>query len=125
MSQEPQENKPWNLSAGPRAATTWRELITAEMNRFGERLDEALAVTRFPPSDPEVPATHDEGNWLDVRFENSHGTANGHSFRLWTPNRVYFSHVYDGEETCRSVPRHPETATAEDRTHVEQTTPKD
>lgn len=76
--------------------TTWRELITDEMEIHGDSWDGPVrvAATRGPES-------------LDEIFNADYGRINGGSFTVWTQRRVYFPLVYDGAEWCGSVPRHP------------------
>ena len=74
--------------------TTWREEISAEMEKRGETWADVLACTL---SDAE----------LDRRFDADFGGINGTPFTLWTARRVYFPATYDGGEWAASVPRFP------------------
>lgn len=74
--------------------TTWREEISAEMEKHGETWADVLACTL---TDAE----------LDRRFYAGFGGTNGTPFTLWTARRVYFPACYDGGEWAASVPRHP------------------
>ena len=74
--------------------TTWREEISAEMEKRGETWADVVACTL---DDAE----------LDRRFDADFGGINGAPFTLWTTARVYFPGCYDGGEWAASVPRHP------------------
>jgi hypothetical protein len=74
--------------------TTWRKLISKEMTIRGDSWDE---VEQAEISEEE----------LDVEFYEGFGGAEGVPFTLWTKDRVYFPHEYDGSESVRSVSRDP------------------
>jgi hypothetical protein len=73
---------------------TWRELITEEMANNTAAWGDVEACT----------LTEAE---LDAEFNAGFGAIFGKPFTLWTAWRVYFPVVYDGSESCGSVPRHP------------------
>jgi len=75
--------------------TTWRKLITQEMQEHGDSWDAVEACTL---SNKE----------LDRRFDADFGGTQGRAFTLWTKTRVYFPVQYDGAEWCGSVSRHPD-----------------
>ena len=99
---------------------TWRRLIAEEMEAHGETLDGAASWSVTACQDPKCPCQDNGGDlgWLDQPFSNGYGEPRGHSFRMWTTDRVYFPHVYDGNETCRSAPRHPGAMGPRDDEHV-------
>ena len=76
------------------ANTSWRQLITKEMDRHGDTWD-AVEWSTF------------KGDQLDRQFDNGYGYPEGASFTLWTQSRVYFPAMYDGAEWAASVPRNP------------------
>ena len=84
------------------AITTWRALITDEMNRHGEDWDDVIDHA-FAEGD------------MDTEFDDGYGGADGSPFTLWTHHRVYFPVVYDGAEWVGSVNRYPD---AEPTKHV-------
>lgn len=69
--------------------TTWRKLITAEMEAHKDSWD----------------------NYVNSTFPNPFGwdldRPVSAPFTLWTKDRVYFSVYHDGEEWAESVPRNP------------------
>lgn len=75
--------------------TTWRELITKEMQR---RADDWTSVVACTLTEKE----------LDKKFDNDFGAAEGEPFTIWTLSRVYFPVTYDGAEWCASVSRNPD-----------------
>lgn len=75
--------------------STWRKLITIEMERWGENWSDVEAITL---------SAHE----LDIAFDNGYGHTEGIPFTLWTVRRVYFPVVYDGAEWCESVSRRPD-----------------
>lgn len=44
---------------------------------------------------------------LHREFDAGYGSAEGDYFTIWTEDRVYFPHCYDGAESVHSVPRNP------------------
>lgn len=88
--------------------STWRELLTKEMSRHGEKLEDLVASS----------STRD--NWLDYRFSSDYGEPEGPSFTAWSQHRVYFPLEYDGMEVVRSVSRHPDGKPAR---HIETLSP--
>lgn len=74
--------------------TTWRLLISDEMDRNDESWHDMEIIT---------PKNLD----LDRKFDAGYGSVNGLPFTLWTRNRVYFPIEYDGSERVLSVPRNP------------------
>lgn len=74
--------------------TTWKALLDAEFARVGESWPDVVANTM----------TSEE---MNRQFDAGYGLPNGIPFTVWTENRVYFPHCYDGEETVASVARHP------------------
>lgn len=91
---------------------TWREKITKALKSACEAWCDVEAWQAGPPprdDGGEWCAAFEklDGSWLDVPFNDGHGAARGCSFRLWTKDRVYFSHEYDGAESVCSVQRHP------------------
>lgn len=74
--------------------TNWKTMIEEEMERYKDSFDNVVSCTL---SDEE----------LLVDFDSDYGAEEGESFTLWTKNRVYFSHSYDGSEFVSSVSRHP------------------
>lgn len=77
-----------------REMTTWREMITSEMEASGETWADVVRST-----------LDDAG--LDRRFDCGLGGVRGAPFTLWTKARVYFPAQYDGAEWVASVPREP------------------
>lgn len=73
---------------------TWRELIKDEMESRGDTWGASTICT-----------LDDDG--LDKKFDSGFGGSEGEPFTLWTDNYVYFPVVYDGAESCGSVPRNP------------------
>ena len=101
--------------------TTWRCETSETMARHHDSLQLAESWSVDACNDPGCPcqrAHHPNGEWLDLPFERSHGGLTSHSFRLWTPTRVYFAHTHEGRITCQSVPRHPEYDTRTERGHI-------
>lgn len=82
------------MSAGRSYRTTWRELITEEMNEREELWSDIVKA---------VFSSGDE----DTQFNCGYGCEEGSAFTVWTKNRVYFPVVYDGSEWCGSVARNP------------------
>jgi hypothetical protein len=74
--------------------STWRELITTEMDKRGESFDDCVACS----------LSQEE---LDAKFYDGMGVTEGKPFMLWTHNRVYFSVAEEGGEWVESVPRNP------------------
>jgi hypothetical protein len=74
--------------------STWRELVSLEMNSRDEAWDDVIYCTL---TDRE----------LGLEFYAGYGLSEGPPFTLWTAKRVYFPVVYDGKEWCESVPRDP------------------
>ena len=74
--------------------TTWRTEISEALNEHAESWGDVIEHTL---SEQE----------LDRFFDSGYGEPEGEAFTLWTNNRVYFSHTYDGLERVYSVPRHP------------------
>ena len=74
--------------------TTWRELISVEMEKRVETWN-------------DIEACYPEDLDLDRRFDDSYGCIEGEPFVLWTKNRVYFPCRYDGSEWVESVERNP------------------
>ncbi len=74
--------------------TTWREEISAEMEKRGETWADVVGCTLDDAA-------------LDRRFDADFGGINGAPFTLWTKARVYFPAQYDGAEWVASVPREP------------------
>jgi hypothetical protein len=75
--------------------TTWRQLISYEMENRGETWGD-IESTTF--KDDEV----------DKEFDDGYGSTNGIPFTIWTKNTVYFPWVYDGSESAGSVSRNPD-----------------
>ena len=73
--------------------TTWRELITEECKKRGDKF-ESLSINIK------------EGG-LDEEFDDGFGLEMGCHFTAWSDDWVYFPLSYDGEEWCGSVPRYP------------------
>jgi hypothetical protein len=77
------------------AQTTWRTLITEEMESNGSSWDDVVAHT------------FQEGE-LDGLFNaGATGPEEGCPFTLWTSRHVYFPLTYDGSESVGSAPRDP------------------
>jgi len=74
--------------------TTWRELITLEMEEQGEIWADVVHCTL-----PDI--------GLDAEFDDGYGGEQGKPFTMWTANRVYFPATYDGSEWVASVARNP------------------
>jgi hypothetical protein len=74
---------------------TWREMLLAEMQAFGETLGDIESCT----------LTEAE---LDAQFDAGYGMTQGKPFTLWTKSRVYFPTQYDGAEGVSSVSRNPD-----------------
>ena len=77
--------------------STWREMITDVMEIYGESFADVVSST----------ITDEQ---LDVEFDSGFGSPEGIPFTIWTKNRVYFPHEYDGAESVRSVSRNPDGA---------------
>lgn len=80
--------------------TTWRKLITDEMEEHHDTWDNVVACTL-------------NDALLDASFDAGYGAPKGDPFTLWTVTRVYFPVVYDGSEWCASVARHPDAIPTE------------
>lgn len=74
--------------------TTWKKLITEELENQSETWDELIHTTLTESQ-------------LENEFDDSYGHSQGLPFTLWTERRVYFPVVYDGSEWVGSVPRYP------------------
>lgn len=108
---ESPNHRPWHHPT-EEPLTTWRKLISEDMARHGEALKDTHGWATGTGQQPQ------DEHWLDQPFHSGHGVPEGIPFRMWTHGRVYFSHVYDGKETCQSVPRHPAQASPKDMKHV-------
>jgi hypothetical protein len=75
--------------------STWKALITEELQLQGESWDDIVSIT----------LTEDE---LNKGFDDSFGIAEGKPFTAWTARRVYFPVCYDGSEWVESVSRDPD-----------------
>ena len=75
--------------------STWKALITEELQLQGESWDDIVSIT----------LTEDE---LNKEFDDSFGIAEGKPFTAWTARRVYFPVCYDGSEWVESVSRDPD-----------------
>lgn len=75
--------------------STWREMITCEMEEHGEAWHDVVSCT----------LTDEQ---LDREFSAGYGLEEGAPFTLWTTRRVYFPACYDGSEWCASVARDPD-----------------
>jgi hypothetical protein len=75
--------------------TTWRKLISVELESQGETWADVETMTLTQPE-------------LVVQFDSGYGGEEGEPFTMWTKNRVYFPCCYDGAEWCGSVSRHPD-----------------
>ena len=80
--------------------TTWRKLITNEMEEHHDAWENVVSCTL-------------NDDLLDVSFYANYGDPEGAPFTLWTVTRVYFPVVYDGLEWCASVARHPDATPTE------------
>ncbi len=76
--------------------TTWRELITEEMESYGETLDDIIG---------QAPLSTE---WMDQPFDARNWRTEGLPFTVWTATRIYFPTSYDGQESVASVSRHPD-----------------
>ena len=89
--------------------TTWRELITKEMDVRGDSWINVVSVAL--PDKPHQIYTG-SSQWitphLDAEFSNGYGSHEGCSFTVWTNHYVYFPAVYDGLEWVASVSRNPD-----------------
>lgn len=74
--------------------TTWHKLISAKMSLYGDSWDN---VESQCISDAE----------LHTEFDPGFGGPEGAPFCIWTKERVYFPHEYDGAEYVLSVSRNP------------------
>lgn len=74
--------------------TTWRNLITSEMEVHGLSFSDVIATTLSEEQ-------------LDSEFDAGYGSPEGCAFTLWTPLRVFFPLCYDGAESVGSAPRNP------------------
>lgn len=115
-AQPAHNHRGWEYPEDPQSLTTWRTLIFREMAHFGETPEDAVHV-EIQPLEPAAAEPCPQA-WLDVPFHNSHGISTAIPFRIWTPTRVYFSHLYDGRESCQSVPRNPENRAERDHSHI-------
>ena len=81
---------------------TWRDIITEELVLNGETWADVVdfAVARDRLAAEGKPS-------LDRPFDSGFGFPQGDSFTVWTGGYVYFPVVYDGAESCGSVPRNP------------------
>lgn len=95
---------------------TWRELISQEMERYGEswanvvhyamRTNHQNCEGRYSErKEHELECTKQPS--FDEEFDSGFGLKEGCYFTVWTAKRVYFPEDYDGSESCRSVPRDP------------------
>lgn len=82
--------------------TTWRRQITMEMKEYGDSWEN---VEAWAGADS-----------FDLEFDCGYGGKRGQPFTVWTKDRVYFPHAYDGAETCLSVSRNPDGKATE---HIE------
>jgi hypothetical protein len=75
---------------------TWKQIITEEMDKHGERWGDIVEMTIK--------------EWeAEVGFDAEYYTIlNGVPFTVWTKKRVYFPTSYDGIESCASVSRNPD-----------------
>lgn len=89
--------------------STWRELITWEMEDRGDSWDNVVSIA-LP--DKPYPIYAGSSRWatpnLDADFDDGFGTHEGCSFTVWTDHYVYFPAVYDGKEWVASVSRNPD-----------------
>lgn len=75
--------------------STWRELLTKELERNKEDWDDVVAIAIR------------ESDSLDTPFYTGYGGTEGCPFTVWSVNYVYFPKEYDGAESVCSVSRHP------------------
>ena len=110
--------------------TTWKQLITAEMEKHGETYADIVYANAVPnyrhkiwkdKSDEEleevkkkypimvhnIPLDASAGKWDEIEFDDGIGGENGMSFVVYTQNWIYFSMTYNGKEWVASIPRHP------------------
>ena len=73
---------------------TWREAITAALDKRGETWGD---VDRIAPADLD----------LDRVFDPGYGLPEGSPFTVWSRTTIYFPACYDGAEGVAWVPRHP------------------
>lgn len=75
--------------------TTWRKLISREMELRGDDWKNVVSCTM-----------DDAG--LDKEFDAGFGIEDGEPFTLWTESAVYFPLTFDGGEFVGSASRHPD-----------------
>jgi len=76
------------------ARKTVRDLIVAQMKEHGDSLDRIIST-----SPPDLD--------LDYEFDHGFGSPECPCFIIWTLERVYFPHDYDGADYVLSAPRNP------------------
>ena len=87
--------------------TTWRELITEEMQDRGDSWDHVVSVA-LPVAPTERYHPEPIPSSLDFEFDDGYGASEGCPFTIWTQHYVYFPAVYDGMEWVASVSRDPD-----------------
>ena len=110
--------------------TTWKALITAEMEKHGETYADIVYANavptyrhehygnksqeeleelkkKYPILENNIPPDADADNWDEIEFYEGHGGENGMSFIAYTENWVYFSMTHGGREYVNAIPRHP------------------
>lgn len=73
---------------------TWREMISEEIEKYGETWADVESA---------VGSEH-----FDLSFDDGWGVTEGKPFTIWTAKRVYFPASYDGAEWVASVSRNPD-----------------